>query len=217
MRQSTLLMPAELHAYMMAHSTAPDAIQERLAERTQQFADVAHWQTAPEQSPFLTLLVQTLGVRNAVEVGTFTGMSALAIARGLQPGGRLLACDVDDTWTPVAREAWQAAGVEDRIELRIAPAIETLRSLPHTAQIDFSFVDAEKTGYWDYFSELVVRTRPGGLLVFDNVFRKGRVLNPTSEVDDAVVDFNERLAKDDRVDVVMLPIADGMTIARRRP
>ena len=217
MRQSTLLMSAELHAYMTAHSVAPDAVQERLAEQTRQFADVAHWQTAPEQSPFLTLLVQTLGVRNAVEVGTFTGMSALAIARGLQPGGKLLACDIDDTWTPLAREAWQAAGVEDRIELRIAPAAETLRSLPRTEEVDFSFVDAEKTGYWDYFSELVVRTRPGGLLVFDNVFRKGRVLSPSGDVDDAIVDFNERLAKDDRVDVVMLPIADGMTIARRKP
>jgi len=210
-------MSAELHAYMTAHSVAPDAVQERLAEQTRQFADVAHWQTAPEQSPFLTLLVQTLGVRNAVEVGTFTGMSALAIARGLQPGGKLLACDIDDTWTPLAREAWQAAGVEDRIELRIAPAAETLRSLPRTEEVDFSFVDAEKTGYWDYFSELVVRTRPGGLLVFDNVFRKGRVLSPSGDVDDAIVDFNERLAKDDRVDVVMLPIADGMTIARRKP
>ncbi|MFD9004284.1 O-methyltransferase [Streptomyces sp. NPDC059582] len=217
MRQSTLLMPADLHAYMTAHSVAPDAVQERLAERTRQFADVAHWQTAPEQSPFLTLLVQTLGVTSAVEVGTFTGMSALAIARGLQPGGRLLCCDVDDTWTPLAREAWQAAGVEDRIELRIAPALETLRSLPNTASVDFSFVDAEKTGYWDYFSELVARTRPGGLLVFDNVFRKGRVLHPRGEVDAAVVEFNERLAKDDRVDAVMLPIADGMTVARRKP
>ncbi|WP_225889278.1 O-methyltransferase [Streptomyces resistomycificus] len=202
---------------MTAHSVQPDAVQERLARQTRRFAEVAHWQTAPEQSPFLTMLVQTLGVHKAVEVGTFTGMSALAIARGLQPGGTLLCCDVDDTWTPLARQAWQDAGVEDRIELRIAPALETLRLLPNTADVDFSFVDAEKTGYWDYFNELVVRTRPGGLLVFDNVFRKGRVLHPSSEVDDAIIEFNKRLAGDDRVDVVMLPIADGMTIARRKP
>ncbi|MFF0745861.1 O-methyltransferase [Streptomyces sp. NPDC004111] len=215
MKESTLLMPADLHAYMLAHSVAPDAVQQRITERTTAFSEVAHWQTAPEQSALLTLLVRSLGVRRAVEVGTFTGMSALAIARGLAPGGSLLCCDVTDDWTEVATEAWRTAGVEDRIELRIAPAAETLRALPAEPHLDFSFVDADKTAYQEYFEELVVRTRPGGIIAFDNVFRSGRVLDPQNEVDRAVVEFNARLAQDERVEVVMLPIADGMSLARR--
>ncbi|MEY9878258.1 caffeoyl-CoA O-methyltransferase [Streptacidiphilus sp. MAP12-33] len=216
MKQSTLLMPADLHAYMLAHSAPVDPIQQRIAERTEQFADVAHWRTAPEQSAFLTLLVRLAGARDAIEVGTFTGMSALAIARGLGEGGSLICCDISDQWTPIASEAWRAAGVEDRIDLRIAPALATLRALPSGPSFDFAFVDAEKTGYRDYYEELLGRLRPGGLLVFDNVFRSGRVLDPTNEVDHAVIDFNAALAKDDRVDVVMVPMADGMSLVRKR-
>lgn len=187
-----------------------------MVERTTEFPEVAHWQTAPEQSAFLTLLVRALGARQAVDVGTFTGLSALAIARGLQPGGTVVSCDVSEEFTEVAREAWRAAGVDDRVDLRIAPALDTVRALPDVPYLDFSFVDADKTGYQEYLEELLVRTRPGGILAFDNVFRSGRVLRPESEVDDAVIDFNARLVKDDRVDVVMVPIADGMTLAWRR-
>jgi caffeoyl-CoA O-methyltransferase len=216
MKESTLLMPSDLRHYMLAHSAPLDAVQRRVVERTTTFPAVAHWQTAPEQSAFLTLLVRALGARQAAEVGTFTGLSALAIARGLQPGGRLLTCDISDDYTEVAREAWRAAGVEERIDLRVAPALETLRALPEEPFLDFSFVDADKIGYPEYFEELIVRTRPGGILAFDNVFRSGRVLRPESEVDEAVIDFNARLVKDDRVDVVMVPIADGMSLAWRK-
>jgi caffeoyl-CoA O-methyltransferase len=216
MKESTLLMPSELRRYMLAHSVPLDAVQRRVVQRTTTFPSVAHWQTAPEQSAFITLLVRTLGARQAAEVGTFTGLSALAIARGLQPGGRLVTCDISDEYTEVAREAWRAAGVEDRIDLRIAPALDTLRALPAEPFLDFSFVDADKVGYPDYYEELLVRTRPGGILAFDNVFRSGRVLRPESEVDEAVIDFNARLVKDDRVDVVMVPIADGMSLAWRK-
>jgi caffeoyl-CoA O-methyltransferase len=215
-KESTLLIPAPLREYMLAHSKPLDAVQHRLIERTAALAKVAHWQTAPEQSALITLLVRTLGARHAVDVGSFTGMSSLAIARGLRPGGRLIACDVTDDWTPVAREAWQAAGVEDLIDLRIAPAIETLRALPAEPHLDFSFVDADKEGYLDYYEELVVRTRPGGIVAFDNVFRSGRVLKPVKEADHAVIEFNARLAKDARVEVVILPLADGMSLAYRK-
>ena len=216
MKDSTLLIPAPLREYMLAHSSPLDAVQHRLIERTSTLAGVAHWQTAPEQSAVLTLLARALGARQAVDVGSFTGMSSLAIARGLQPGGRLIACDVTDDWTEVAREAWQAAGVADRIELRIAPAIETLRALPAEPHLDFSFVDADKEGYQEYFEELVVRTRPGGIIAFDNVFRSGRVLKPVKEADHAVIEFNARLVKDTRVEVTILPIADGMSLAWRK-
>ena len=216
MKESTLLMPKPLREYMLAHSVPLDAVQQRLIERTTAFADQAHWQTAPEQSALITLLVRSLGARQAVEVGCFTGMSALAIARGLQPGGRLIACDITDDWTEVAREAWEAAGVADRVDLRIAPAIDTLRALPAEPHLDFSFVDADKEGYQDYFEELVGRTRPGGIIAFDNVFRSGRVLEPVKEADHAVIEFNARLAKDPRVEVVMLPLADGMSLAWRK-
>ncbi|KQY55335.1 SAM-dependent methyltransferase [Aeromicrobium sp. Root495] len=216
MKQSELLIPAELHAYMMAHSMPSDPIQDQISERTAQFEEVAHWQTAPEQSGFLTLLVQMLQARRVVEVGTFTGMSALAIARGLRPGGELICCDVTDDWTEIAQDAWRAAGVDHLIDLRIAPAIETLRSLPVAADVDFAFVDADKPAYWGYFEELVGRMRPGGVMAFDNVFRSGRVLHPSSDVDEAIIDFNDRLARDERVDVMMLPIADGMSLARVR-
>lgn len=215
MKESTLLS-APLRDYMLAHSQPLDAVQQRLIERTAALVKVAHWQTAPEQSALITLLVRLLGARNAVDVGSFTGMSSLAIARGLQPGGRVIACDVTDDWTEVATEAWQAAGVADRIELRVAPAIETLRALPSEPHLDFSFVDADKEGYQAYFEELVVRTRPGGIIAFDNFFRGGRVLEPVKEADHAVIEFNARLVKDSRVEVVVLPIADGMSLAHRK-
>lgn len=216
MKDSTLLIPAPLRAYMLAHSVPLDAVQQRLIERTTALPEVAHWQTAPEQSALITLLVRALGARHAVDVGSFTGMSSLAMARGLQPGGRVIACDISNDWTPVATEAWRAAGVADRVELRIAPAIETLRALPAERYLDFSFVDADKEGYLEYYEELVVRTRQGGIVAFDNTFRSGRVLEPVKSADHAVIEFNARLAKDSRVEVVMLPVADGMSLAWRK-
>ena len=161
------------------------------------------------------MLVQLLGVRRAVEVGTFTGYSSLAIARGLAPGGRLLCCDVSEEWTAVARQAWAEAGVGDRIELRIGPAIDTLRALPADEPIDFGFIDADKESNWDYFSEIVTRLRPGGIVVVDNTLWNGKVLDPRDATTRAVDAFNKRLVADDRVQVVMLPVGDGVTLARR--
>jgi caffeoyl-CoA O-methyltransferase len=159
-----------------------------------------------------------VGARNAVEVGVFTGYSSICVARALAPGGRLLACDVSEKFTSVARRYWERAGVADRIDLRLAPATETLRALPTEATIDFAFVDADKTGYPVYYEELVTRMRPGGLIVLDNVLRSGRVVDPSQqhEADIAIRAVNDTIAADPRVDSVMLPVRDGVTLARRR-
>jgi caffeoyl-CoA O-methyltransferase len=163
------------------------------------------------------LLVSVLGTRRAVEVGTFTGYSALCIARGLAPGGTLLCCDVSEEWTAIGRQAWERAGVADRIELRIAPAAETLATLPTEPHIDLAFIDADKEGYIAYYEELVPRLRPHGLLLVDNVLWSGAVVDP--KADDAntraIRAFNDHAAADPRTDTVMLPIADGLTLARK--
>lgn len=207
----------ELHDYLVAHGSPPDEVASDLYAETRRILPAdAEMQVAPEQAALLTLLTRLVGARNAVEVGTFTGTSALAIARGLPPDGRLICCDVSEEYTSIARRFWRRAGVEDRIDLRIAPAVQTLRALPTEPHLDLAFIDADKTGYPAYWAELVPRMRPGGLIGVDNVFRNGRVLAPVSEADRVVADFNAAVAADDRVEVVMLPLADGMTLARRR-
>lgn len=175
-------------------------------------------QIAPEQGAFMTLLARAIGATRAVEVGTFTGLSALCLARGLGEDGRLIACDISDEWTAVGRPFWEKAGVSDRIDLRIGPALETLRALPLEANIDLSFIDADKPSYAAYFEELVQRTRPGGLILVDNVLWMGRVADPTAddEQTEAIRAFNDLVAADERVDCVMLAISDGLTLLRKR-
>jgi caffeoyl-CoA O-methyltransferase len=212
-----LPLTAELHAYMVGHGTPPDQVVADLVEETRSALPAeAQMQVAPEQAAFLTMLTRVAGVRNAVEVGTFTGLSSLAIARGLADGGRLVCFDISEEFTGVARRYWKRAGVDDRIELRIGPAAERLTELPPEAALDLAFVDADKEGYAVYWAELVPRLRPGGLILVDNVLWGGRVLDPQRDSDRAIVEFNDMVLGDDRVDVVMLPIADGLTIARRR-
>jgi caffeoyl-CoA O-methyltransferase len=208
----------DLHDYLVAHGTPPDEIQHALIEETATLGNISRMQVAPEQGAFLTLLTRLVGARSAVEVGTFTGYSSLAIARGLADGGRLLCCDVSDEWTSVARRYWERAGVSDRIDLRLAPALETLRTLPDDATIDLVFIDADKPGYIEYWDELVPRVRPGGVIVVDNVLYSGEVVDllNASESGLAIHAFNEHARDDDRVDLVMLPISDGLTVARRR-
>jgi caffeoyl-CoA O-methyltransferase len=207
----------ELHNYLVAHGSPPDEVARDLyAETTATLPDDAGMLIAPEQGAFLTFLTRLLGVRRAVEVGTFTGMSSLAIARGLPADGRLTCFDISDDFTSIARRYWDRAGVADRIELLIGPAAERLRSLPIEPHLDLAFIDADKTGYPVYWAELVPRMRPGGVLVVDNVLRNGRVLAPRNEDDRAIAAFNDAVVADERVDIVMLPIADGLTLARRR-
>jgi caffeoyl-CoA O-methyltransferase len=217
MTRRPLTYTDDLYAYVVAHGATPDPIAQELIEETQAtMGDRADMQIAPDQAAFLTLLARILNARLAVEVGTFTGYSALSIARGLAPGGQLICCDISEEYTRVARRYWERAGVADRIDLRINPATHTLRDLPPEPRVDLAFIDADKENYPTYWAELVPRMRPGGVLVVDNVLRHGRVLDPRSDDDKAIVAFNEVVMTDDRVDAVMLPIADGLTLARRR-
>ncbi len=177
MTTKPLPLTPELHAYLVAHGSAPDEIVRELAEETRAALPAeAVMQVAPEQAAFLTFLTRLLGVRQAVEVGTFTGLSSLAIARGLAEGGRLTCFDISEEYTGVARRYWERAGVQDRIELRIGPAAETLRELPRERYLDFAFIDADKVGYPIYWDELVPRMRPGAVIAVDNTLRDGRVL-----------------------------------------
>jgi caffeoyl-CoA O-methyltransferase len=212
----TRTLSPELHAYLLDHSAPLDDVQRDLIAETAELGGAARMQIAPEQGLLLTQLTKLVNARHTVEVGTFTGYSSLAIARGLAPGGQLLCCDISEEWTATARKYWERAGVADRIELRIAPALETLRQLPTEPTLDLSFIDADKESYRSYWDELISRTRPGGLVCVDNVFWGGHVLD--SEPDEttaAIQRFNDHARADTRVELVMLPIADGLTLARR--
>jgi caffeoyl-CoA O-methyltransferase len=215
--KSFFLSP-EIHRYLIEHGTPPDAVQQALIEETSKLGGIAMMQIAPEQGAFMTVLTKLVGARNAVEVGTFTGYSALCIARGLPDDGTLICCDVSEEWTSVGRKYWEQAGVADRIDLRIAPALETLRALPNTATIDLVFVDADKPNYAAYYEELLPRVRPNGLILVDNVLWGGSVItdDPTDENRTAIRAFNDMVAADDRVESVMLPLGDGLTVLRKR-
>jgi caffeoyl-CoA O-methyltransferase len=214
----SLGLSPELHAYLVAHGTPPDAVQRELIAETAKLGPIAVMQVAPEQGAFLTLIARLIGAREAVEVGTFTGYSSLAIARGLAPGGRLLCCDVSQEWTALARKAWERAGVAERIELRIAPAAETLRALPEAPRFDLAFIDADKANYATYYEEILKRTRPGGLICVDNVLWSGAVIDASVQDENtrAIRAFNDKVAADSRVDCVMTPISDGLTLLRKR-
>jgi caffeoyl-CoA O-methyltransferase len=213
----TLHLTDDLYAYVVSQGSTPDPVTQDLIDETRStMGNRAGMQIGPDQAAFLTLLTKIVGVRFAVEVGTFTGYSAIAIARGLAEGGKLLCCDVSEEFTSIARRYWDRAGLADRIDLRLAPAAETLRQLPEEPHIDFAFIDADKGGYPTYWAELVPRMRPGGLIAIDNVLRDGRVIAPESQDDKAMVAFNESVLADERVESVLVPIADGLTLARRR-
>jgi caffeoyl-CoA O-methyltransferase len=204
--------------YASDHSSPPDDLQAELQAVTRErTGDAAGMQIGDDQAVLMEILVRAIRARRALEVGTFTGYSALAVARGLGPQGHLLCCDVSEEWTSIAKRYWEKAGVSDRIELRIGPAIETLRSLEESAQFDFAFLDADKTGYPDYYEEIVPRMIEGGLLLVDNTLQSGRVLDEGDhrESTEAVRKLNDRIVSDDRVRTVMLPIGDGVTIVQR--
>ncbi|MEV0146966.1 MULTISPECIES: DUF2218 domain-containing protein [unclassified Nonomuraea] len=205
--------------YLLTHCTQPDELLRELVARTREATGgAAGMQISHDEGAFLSLLVRMTGARRAIEVGVFTGYSSLCVARALPEDGHLLACDVSEEWTSIAREYWERAGVADRVELRIGPALDTLRALPAEPVYDFAFIDADKPSYPAYYEEIVSRLRPGGLIVLDNVFQGGRVFDPAfqepSQV--AIRQVNELIAQDERVESVMLPVRDGVTLARRR-
>jgi caffeoyl-CoA O-methyltransferase len=216
-RRSDFFSP-ELEEYVTAHSAQPDdVLRDLAAETASTFPDAAEMQIGPEQGAFMTMLARIAGARDALEIGTFTGYSAICIARGLAEGGRLTCCDVSDEWTSVARRYWQRAGLADRIDLQLRPALETLRALPAAAEFDLAFIDADKTGYISYWNEVVPRIRPGGVILVDNTLSSGRVANPAVPDDRVPVrSFNDHARADERVDLVLLSVGDGLTIARKR-
>ena len=218
MEPKSFFLSPEVHAYLVAHGTPPDPILEELAQETRKVGPLAIMQVAPEQGALLTLLTRLVGARRAIEVGTFTGYSSLCIARGLPAGGELLCCDVSEEWTAVARRFWEKAGVADKIELRIAPAADTLRALPAREDWDLAFIDADKPGYPVYYEEILRRLRPGGLILVDNVLWMGRVADPSAQdpATNAIRAFNDLVARDERVDRVMIPLSDGLTLVRKR-
>jgi len=216
-RRSEQLSEA-LHDYIVAYSMQPDAILRELADETaRRYVDAAGMQIGPEQGTFMTLLARLIGARDAVEVGTFTGYSAICVARGLAEGGRLLCCDVSEEWTSVARAYWQRAGLTDMIDLRLGPAVETLRALPPTTSLDYAFIDADKTGYVAYWDLIVPLVRPNGVILVDNTLSHGRVVDRREQDDDVqgIRRFNGHARADDRVELVLLPIGDGLTMARK--
>jgi caffeoyl-CoA O-methyltransferase len=217
-RRRSKFIDAVVDDYAAAHSTLPDARQLELQRITREKTGrAAGMQIGDDQAVLMEMLVRAMGATRAVEIGTFTGYSALAVARGLGPGGRLLCCDVSREWTSIARAAWQEAGVADRIELRIGPGLETLRALPPGEQFDFAFIDADKTGYAEYYEEVLARLRPGGLMLLDNTLQDGHVTGDlTDDKDvDAIRDLNDAIAVDPRVKVVLLPIGDGVTFVQK--
>ena len=215
-RRSFLLTDA-LADYVLASSEAPDKVQQALIDETAALP-MAVMQISPDIGLLLTLLTRLNGTSSAVEVGTFTGYSSIAIARGLAPGGHLVCFDTSEEWTAIARRYWVEAGVDDCIELRIGPAIDGLRALPPEPTLDLAFIDADKTSYPLYLDELVPRLRPGGLLLADNVLQSGRVVDPDATDDnvEAIRRFNELAAADDRIDTLLLAIGDGLSVLQKR-
>jgi caffeoyl-CoA O-methyltransferase len=210
-------LSGEIHDYLISHGTPPDDIERALIEETAALGEIARMQIAPEQGALLRILTQVTATKRAVEVGTFTGYSALCVARGLPDGGRLLCCDVSDEWTKIGRRHWELAGVADRIDLQLGPALDTLQSLPREESFDLAFIDADKPNYIAYYEELLPRMRVNGLVIVDNVLWGGSVVDPSADDDNvnAVRAFNDHLAADARVERVMLPVSDGITLARK--
>jgi len=218
MSDKFVTMTPELHAYVTRLSVPADPLLQRLVKETEALGSSARMQIAPDEGMLLQLLSRAIGARFAVEIGTFTGYSAISIARGLADDGKLLCCDVNEEWAGIARRYFREAGLDGKIELRVAPALETLRSLPEIESLDLAFIDADKTSYTDYYEEILKRLRSGGLILIDNVLWGGSVVdaNDQSESTLAIRSVNDHVAADERVEAVIVPIADGLTIVRKK-
>jgi predicted O-methyltransferase YrrM len=220
MSTKTITLTESLHHYLLSVSLREPPILARLREETAQHP-LANMQIAPEQGQFMALLVRLMGVKKYLELGVFTGYSALSVALALPPDGKLIACDVNEEWTSMARRYWQEAGVAHKIALRIAPALETLDKLlanGEAGSFDFVFIDADKENYTNYYERSLELVRHGGLIVIDNVLWSGWVADPDEQDVDTVAirRFNTKLHLDERIDLSMLPLADGLTLAYKR-
>ena len=220
MANKTMGISDDLAAYVVQHGTREPDVLRRLREETHGIPRHG-MQIAPEQGAFLALLVELIGARRCIEVGTFTGYSSTAVALALPDDGQLVCCDVSEEWTSMARRYWEDAGVAGKVDLRLAPAAETLDGLladGEEGRYDFAFVDADKSGYDGYYERLLRLVRPGGLIALDNMLWGGDVLDEETDDEDtkALQALNVKLANDERVTLCLLPVADGVTLARRR-
>ena len=220
MSRKTLNLNPALYEYLLNYSLREPPLLKRLREETANLRQ-GGMQIAPEQGQFMTLLVHLMNVKKAIEVGVFTGYSSLVVALALPADGRLIACDINETWTQTARKYWQEAGVEAKIDLCLAPAMETLDKLIAEGQVetfDFAFIDADKGNYVPYYERLLRLLRPGGLIAIDNVLWGGSVADSGihDEDTDAIRAFNEHLHKDERITFSMLPIGDGLSLALKQ-
>lgn len=200
--------------YLARHARS-DAVLERVARETAKMPR-AEMATTPDEAALLTMLARLVGARRALELGTFTGYGAISIARGLDDGGRLTCLEVEEEYATIAHRNLEDAGVAARVEIIVGPALESLRAMPAEPTFDYVFLDADKTGYPDYYEEIVPRLLPGGLLLIDNVLLGGRVTNPQDERERVIDALNDHVAADERVDSVMVLVADGLTFVRRR-
>lgn len=223
----------ELHSYLVSVGSRQDEVLRAVETETAEMGDAAVMQISPDQGAFMTLITQLVGAREALEIGTFTGYSAICIARGLAPGGRLLCCELDEGFAEIAARNLERAGVAGRTEIRIGPALETLRALPEREVFDLVFIDADKPSYADYYEQALLRTRPGGLIMLDNMLYGGGVVDRSGERARALLsagevverraenaraidDLNRALAADQRIDLATVAIADGIALARKR-
>ncbi len=213
-----IALTPKLYDYLVAHGHNGDPIRAELAAETAKLGQISTMQIAAEQGTLMAILAGAIGARSAVEVGTFTGYSALCVARALPADGRLLCCDLNEQWTGIGRRYWERAGVANKITLTLGPAADTLKAIPASQTFDFAFIDADKSSYGIYYEEILKRLRPGGLILIDNVLWNGAI------IDDAIKDadtlalraLNDFIAKDTRVEAVMIGVADGLTIVRKK-
>lgn len=220
MSPKTLSLTEPIYNYLLAVSSREPEVLQQLRQETAEHP-LARMQIAPEQGQFMALLVQLMSAKKILEIGTFTGYSALWMATALPPGGKIIACDVSEAWTAIARRYWEVAGVSHKIDLRLAPALQTLTYLIHQGNVgtfDFVFIDADKENYHQYYELSLTLLRPGGLMAIDNVLWGGRVAEPGPQdaETEALQEFNQKLSQDHRISLSLMPIGDGLTLALKR-
>jgi len=219
MAGKNIQLSSDLHNYLINNSLRESELLAELRAETSKL-DMAIMQIAPEQGQFMRMLLRLMQAKNAIEIGVFTGYSSICLAEGLASEGKLIACDVSEEWTSIAKKYWQKAGLQAKIDLRLAPALETLDNLLEEglrAQFDFVFIDADKSNYWNYYERSLQLIKSGGLIVVDNVLWSGDVLDVNSTETDtkAIIEFNKKIHVDDRVEISMLAIADGLSLLRK--
>jgi len=220
MSNQTLDLSDNVYEYLLDHSLREPSLLAELRRETSEL-EMSIMQISPEQGQFMALLAKLIGVKRAIEVGVFTGYSSLSLAMAMPADGELIVCDMNEEWTSMARRYWEKAGVADKVKLKIAPALKTLKALLADGQagkFDFAFIDADKTNYKNYYECCLELIRPGGVIAIDNVLWGGAVADMSDDSEDtrAIRELNDHIHQDDRVDMSLLPIGDGLTLARRR-